>query len=84
MGFCNGPAERPLVPPNIRGTETLRKFLTQRLGQTRAVANKVISEMESQPSAPAVVEHVRLDVAELAAIVKELERAETARLDALA
>jgi hypothetical protein len=76
------PAERPIVPPNIRGADALRVFLTERLGQTNAQAHRTISQLEAQPSSP-VLQTVRIDANELATIVKEMDRNETQRLNSL-
>jgi hypothetical protein len=61
----------------------LRDFLSRRLGQPKSVASRVISQIEAMPHSATVIEDVRLDPQSLATIVKEMDRLEVERLNAL-
>ena len=47
------------------------------------MANRVLAQLESMPHSATVIEDVRLDAAALNTIVREMDKAEVARLDAL-
>ena len=72
------------MPPHVRTTEGLRDFLCKKLGEPKNIANRVIAELQAMPFSSTVIEDVRLDPASLNQIVREMDKTEVARLDALA
>jgi len=71
--FHKDAGERPIEFPRIHGSDQLREFLADKLGQPSATVDRLLAELETTHGATACIRNLPFDAVELKAIARELE-----------